>query len=174
MSNISTGINRDVKMPQILFSRTWFHEIWSMIQNVKRPRSWKTDYTLQPSLEEVLQDKSCLAAFHTFLQSEFSEENIEFWLACEDFRSTTSTGDLRCKAEEIYREFIQPMASREINVDHHIRENIRKSLEKPNHSCFDEAQKHVYLLMERDSCPRFLLSDAYLCLKCKSKSVWYI
>ncbi|XP_023284535.1 regulator of G-protein signaling 5-like isoform X2 [Seriola lalandi dorsalis] len=75
--------------------------------------SWQTGYKLHPTLENVLQDKKYLAAFHTFLQSEFSEENIEFWLACEDFKSTTSSDTLRWKAEEIYGEFIQPTACRE-------------------------------------------------------------
>jgi len=56
------------------------------------------------------------AAFHSFLQSEFSEENIEFWLACEDFRSTSSADNLRWRAEEIYREFIQPTACREVSL----------------------------------------------------------
>ncbi|XP_034385993.1 regulator of G-protein signaling 21 [Cyclopterus lumpus] len=136
--------------------------------------SWLTDHKLQPTLEKMLHDKKYLAAFRSFLQSEFSEENLEFWLACEDFKSTASPEDLHWKAEGIYQEFIQPLASREINVDHHIKEKIKKSLEKPNLSCFDEAQKHVYLLMERDSCPRFLHSDAYLSLKYKSRSRWYI
>lgn len=57
-----------------------------------------------------------LAAFHSFLQSEFSEENIEFWLACEEFRLTTSPEDLQWRAEEIYREFIQPTACREVSL----------------------------------------------------------
>ncbi|XP_070688367.1 regulator of G-protein signaling 21 [Pempheris klunzingeri] len=136
--------------------------------------SWQTDNKSHPSLEKLLRDKKYLAAFRAFLQSEYSEENIEFWLACEDFRSTVSLDELGWKAEEIYKEFIQPTACREINVDHHIKEKIKESLEKPSLSCFDEAQKHVYVLMERDSCPRFLHSDAYLSLKRKSRTLWYI
>ncbi|XP_060934596.1 regulator of G-protein signaling 21 [Limanda limanda] len=136
--------------------------------------SCQTENKLSLTLEKLLRDKKYLAAFQTFLESEFSEENIKFWLACEDFRSTASQDDLRWKAEEIYTEFIQPMACREINVDHYIRENIKRSLENPSMSCFDEAQKHVYLLMERDSCPRFLNSDAYLSLTRKSRTMWYI
>lgn len=62
----------------------------------------------------------------------------------------------------------------QINIDHHTREEIRKSLETPSPRCFDEAQKQIYLLMERDSCPRFLLSDAYLGLTHASKTLWYI
>ncbi|KAK2835140.1 hypothetical protein Q5P01_015624 [Channa striata] len=136
--------------------------------------SLQTDQKVHMNLEKLLKDKKYLVAFRTFLQSEYSEENIDFWLACEDFRSTTVPADLRRKAEAIYQEFIQPTACREINVDHHIREKIKKSLEKPSRSCFDEAQKHVYLLMESDSCPRFLHSDAFLSLKNKSRSLWYI
>ncbi len=56
-----------------------------------------------------------LAAFCAFLRSEFSEENIDFWLACEDFKSTASPDDLQWKAEEIYNEFIQPSACREVS-----------------------------------------------------------
>ncbi|XP_034567793.1 regulator of G-protein signaling 21 [Notolabrus celidotus] len=150
-----------------------------MVQQVKEEafpskRSWQTDHDVHPTMEKLLQDKKCLAAFRTFLQSEFSEENIDFWLACEDFRSTASVDDLRWKAEKIYQEFIEPTACREINVDHHIKEKIKKSLEKPSLSCFDEAQRQVYLLMERDSCPRFLHSQAYLSLKQKSRTLWYI
>ncbi|XP_062250761.1 regulator of G-protein signaling 21 [Platichthys flesus] len=150
-----------------------------MVQKISdEPSSLKlscpTENKLHLTLEKLLRDKKYLAAFQTFLESEFSEENIKFWLACEDFRSTASLDDLRWKAEEIYTEFIQPMACREINVDHYIRENIKTSLENPSISCFDEAQKHVYLLMERDSCPRFLNSDAYLSLTRKSRTMWYI
>ncbi|XP_041647579.1 regulator of G-protein signaling 21 [Cheilinus undulatus] len=141
--------------------------------NPSKP-SWWTDNDLHPTLEKMLQDKKYLAAFRAFLQSEFSEENIEFWLACEDFRSTASLDDLHWKAEKIYKEFIEPTACREINVDYHIKEDIKKSLEEPSHSCFDEAQKHVYLLMERDSWPRFLNSDTYLNLNLKSRTLWYI
>ncbi|KAG8003366.1 Regulator of G-protein signaling 21 [Nibea albiflora] len=178
-------------MPKHLFSKIRFYEIKDLMQNVKRPRridivlnrkrhkkdiqclmvqkindeahpsklSWQTNHKVHQTLEKLLRDKS------------ESGENIEFWLACEDFKSTASPDDLCWKAEEIYQEFIQPTACREINVDHHIKEEIKKSLEKPSLSCFDEAQKQVYLLMERDSCPRFLHSDAYLSLKNKSKSL---
>ncbi|XP_047442158.1 regulator of G-protein signaling 1 isoform X2 [Mugil cephalus] len=161
-------------MPKLLFSKIRFYEIKGLIPNVKRPRSWPNDHKLHLTLEKVLKDKKYFAAFRSFLKSEFSEENIEFWLACEEFRATASPDDLRWKAENIYQEFIQPTACREINVDHHVRQKIKKSLEKPSRFCFDEAQKQVFLLMERDSCPRFLHSDAYLSLRRKSRTLWYI
>ncbi|XP_028259166.1 regulator of G-protein signaling 21-like isoform X2 [Parambassis ranga] len=184
-------------MPKLLFSKIRFHELKDLMPNMKRPRrhkkdvqgltvqklnndvnpsnlSWETDHKVHLTLERLLRDKKYLAAFRSFLKSEFSEENVDFWLACEEFRSTACPDNLHWRAEEMYKRFIQPKACREVNVDHHIREKIKKSLDKPSHSCFDEAQKHVYLLMERDSCPRFLHSDAYLSLKRKSRTMWYI
>ncbi|CAJ1061158.1 regulator of G-protein signaling 21 [Xyrichtys novacula] len=79
-------------------------------------RSWQADHELFPTMEKLLQDKKCLAAFRAFLKSEFSEENLDFWLACEDFRSTASSDDLRWKAEKIYQEFIEPTACREVSL----------------------------------------------------------
>lgn len=136
--------------------------------------SWKPGQKLQPSLDKLLWDKNYLAAFSSFLQTEFSEENVDFWLACEDFKKTISLDELQDKAQRIYREFLEPTAKREVNVDHHIREKIRASLEKPSVSSFDEAQRHIYLLMEKDSWPRFLQSEIYLSLKNTSRTQWYI
>ncbi|XP_045063550.1 regulator of G-protein signaling 8-like [Coregonus clupeaformis] len=115
----------------------------------------------------------CFAAFRAFLQSEFSEENIEFWLACRDYRNTTSPADLSWKATEIYQEFLHPQAQREINVDHHIHEKINRSMKAPGLCFFDEAVRHVYKLMERDLYPRFLRSDSYLGLRHKARTLWY-
>ena len=56
------------------------------------------------------------AAFCAFLKSEFCEENIEFWLACEDYRSTTSQAELALKANIIYEEFIKSDAPKEVTI----------------------------------------------------------
>ncbi|KAF7648507.1 hypothetical protein LDENG_00156000 [Lucifuga dentata] len=191
---------RNVTMPKFLISKTRIYNFKDLMQNVTRCRrfdivlsrkrckkgNWcikvhKTNTETSSSelsfldspLEKLLKDKTYFSAFRVFLQSEFSEENIDFWLACEDFRSTASQDDLCWKAEKIYREFIHPTACREVNVDHHIREKVEKSLEKPSRCCFDEVQRLVYLLMERDSWSRFLCSDAYRSLKQTTRTLWY-
>lgn len=53
------------------------------------------------------------SVFREFLKSEFSEENIEFWLACEDYKKTKS-GHLHGKAERIYEEFVQSDAIKQV------------------------------------------------------------
>lgn len=56
-----------------------------------------------------------LYAFRAFLTSEFSEENIAFYLACEDLKKTKSAAKLPSKAERIYNEFIGTEAPREVS-----------------------------------------------------------
>lgn len=55
-----------------------------------------------------------LATFRSFLTSEFSEENIEFWVACEDFKKTKSPQKLTAKAKKIYEDFIQTGGPKEV------------------------------------------------------------
>ena len=56
-------------------------------------------------------------AFRTFLQSEFSEENIEFWVACEDFKKTKNPVKMAAKAKKIYEDFIQAEGPREVRTE---------------------------------------------------------
>lgn len=60
-----------------------------------------------------------LAAFRTFLKTEFSDENIEFWLACEDYKKLKSPAKLVSKANKIYKEFIEVQAPREVRIIMH-------------------------------------------------------
>uniref|UniRef100_A0A5F9C7R0 RGS domain-containing protein n=1 Tax=Oryctolagus cuniculus TaxID=9986 RepID=A0A5F9C7R0_RABIT len=69
------------------------------------------------AFDELLASKYGLAAFRAFLKSEFCEENIEFWLACEDFKKTKSPQKLSSKARKIYTDFIEKEAPKEINID---------------------------------------------------------
>lgn len=55
-----------------------------------------------------------MCAFTTFLVSEFSEENIAFYFACEDYRRAKSADKLPAKAQKIYDEFISSDAPREV------------------------------------------------------------
>lgn len=55
-----------------------------------------------------------MAAFRAFLKTEFSEENLEFWMACEDFKRTKSPTKMAEKAKKIYEEFIQNEAPKEV------------------------------------------------------------
>ncbi|XP_078075463.1 regulator of G-protein signaling 4-like [Mustelus asterias] len=114
------------------------------------------------SLLQLISHKHGLVAFTEFLQSEYSEENIRFWLACEEYRKCKSPAKLASKAKKIFNEYIAVEAPREVNLESEIRENTRKNILEPTSSCFDEAQSKIQTLMQKDSYPRFLKSKIYL------------
>ncbi|XP_049582117.1 regulator of G-protein signaling 5 [Syngnathus scovelli] len=113
------------------------------------------------SFEQLLSSKYGLCAFTAFLLSEFSEENIAFYFACEDYRSTKCLDELPAKAHKIYDEFIGSEAPREINIDHETRDITRANMSSPSPHCFDQAQHKIYMLMAKDCYPRFLRSPAF-------------
>ena len=55
--------------------------------------------------------------FSQFLRTEFSEENIEFWLACEEYKSIDSETKLLSKAKYIFTVFIESEAPKEVRQD---------------------------------------------------------
>lgn len=55
-----------------------------------------------------------LELFRDFLQSEFSEENIEFWIACEQYK-TLKSSKLNAQAQKIYTDFVAIQAPREVS-----------------------------------------------------------
>ncbi|KAM4722050.1 regulator of G-protein signaling 5 [Rhinophrynus dorsalis] len=131
-------------------------------KQTKTPKP-STEEALQwrDSLEKLLQNSYGLTAFQNFLKSEFSEENIEFWMACEDYKKIKSPGKMGVKAKKIYEEFIQTEAQREVNIDHFTKAVTMKNLVEPSSSSFELAQKKIFALMEKDSLPRFVRSEFY-------------
>lgn len=61
----------------------------------------------------TLRLSASLQAFRWFLRSEFSEENLAFWLACEEYKNMAET-KLPSKAQSIYTQFINPDAPQEV------------------------------------------------------------
>lgn len=121
----------------------------------------KTVKKWSESFDQLISHKAGLDVFTRFLKTEFSEENIEFWLACEDFKSE-DLSQLSLKANEIYETFIKKEASKEVNLDFNTKELTSKNISHPTHNTFDAAQMKIYTLMEQDSYPRFLRSSLYL------------
>ncbi|KAI1882896.1 hypothetical protein AGOR_G00239620 [Albula goreensis] len=114
------------------------------------------------SFEDLLSHSGGLETFTEFLRTEFSEENIEFWLACEDYKKTSSESKLISKAKQMYAVYIDKSAPKEVNIDYATKMAIQKDVLKPSRACFDVAQSKVYSLMKKDCYPRFLSSDIYL------------
>ncbi|KAM9360742.1 regulator of G-protein signaling 3-like [Symphorus nematophorus] len=114
------------------------------------------------SLEALLTNQYGLAVFRHFLRSEFSEENLDFWLAVERFKRTRPLSKMATRAAKIYDEFISTDAARQVNVDSSVRESTNQSLcLGVSPASFQLAQDQIFGLMESDSYPRFLRSRLY-------------
>ncbi|XP_041125821.1 regulator of G-protein signaling 21-like [Polyodon spathula] len=114
------------------------------------------------SVDKVLESKAGRVAFIEFLKSEFSEENILFWLACEEYKKMKSTTKMIERSKEIFLEYVKVGAPKEINIDCGTRENITRHISTPTLNSFDHAQKIIYSLLAKDCYPRFLKSDIYM------------
>ncbi|XP_048844318.1 regulator of G-protein signaling 8-like [Brienomyrus brachyistius] len=121
------------------------------------------------SVDRLLECKSGQMAFREFLKTEYSEENILFWLACEDYKKIKSTPEMISTANRIYTEYVQTEAPRQINIDCGTRENITQNISQPSLTSFDTAQRLIYGLMAKDCYPRFLKSDIYQAYLTRSK-----
>nr|XP_023694647.1 regulator of G-protein signaling 20-like isoform X1 [Paramormyrops kingsleyae] len=100
-------------------------------------------------------------AFRSFLRTEFSEENMLFWLACEDLKKETREGAIKEKVRTIYEDYISILSPKEVSLDSRVREMINRNMLEPSSCTFDDAQFQIYTLMQRDSYPRYMASPAY-------------
>nr|XP_019958101.1 PREDICTED: regulator of G-protein signaling 4-like [Paralichthys olivaceus] len=114
-------------------------------------KKWKESFS------HVMNSDTGRRVFSSFLRSEFSEENMDFWLACEEYKKTGSS-KLETRAKRIYRQYVEADAPHEVNLDGATREETRQGVENACPTCFDEAQRKIYVLMEKDSYRRFLVS----------------
>lgn len=121
---------------------------------IELARNWAT------SFECLLADKYGVQCLRQFLKSEFSDENIEFWIACEEYK-TLKPNKMAAQAQRIFSEFIQHQAPREINIDSRTRDVTYANMDNPDIRTFDAAQRRIQALMDKDSYPRFLESHLY-------------
>uniref|UniRef100_A0A672GB81 Regulator of G protein signaling 6 n=1 Tax=Salarias fasciatus TaxID=181472 RepID=A0A672GB81_SALFA len=112
------------------------------------------------SLEEALKDPVGRDQFLKFLESEFSSENLRFWLAVQDLKRRPLQ-DVSSRAQEIWQEFLAEGAPSSINLDSHSYERTSQNLKDPGRYSYEDAQEHIFKLMKSDSYARFLRSNIY-------------
>uniref|UniRef100_A0A8B9H807 Regulator of G protein signaling 11 n=1 Tax=Astyanax mexicanus TaxID=7994 RepID=A0A8B9H807_ASTMX len=102
------------------------------------------------SFMELLNDPLGKKELLTYLEKEFSAENLLFWQACEEVRHG-----------EASKIFLAPGASRWVNIDSKTMEKTLQGIKHPHRFVMDDAQMHIYFLMKKDSYPRYLKSELY-------------
>uniref|UniRef100_A0A8B9LPB4 Regulator of G protein signaling 7a n=1 Tax=Astyanax mexicanus TaxID=7994 RepID=A0A8B9LPB4_ASTMX len=111
-------------------------------------------------MDEVLKDPAGREQFLKFLESEFSSENLRFWLAVQELKRRPIR-EVPTRVQEIWQEFLAPGAPSAINVDSKSYDKTTQNVKDPGRYAFEDAQEHIYKLMKSDSYSRFIRSSAY-------------
>lgn len=154
-------------------------EATNKLLDIGRVASWAVGF------EKLLNDDIGLHVFTEFLKKEFSQENIQFWIACEKFKKLSDSDEvsfnfcclyLKCLFSVIFSQKIRHEAnliwstylldtddgSCPINIDSRTRQECQQYLlNKPHAHMFEKAQSQIFQLMKYDSYSRFLKSNMY-------------
>uniref|UniRef100_UPI0037E792F8 regulator of G-protein signaling 3 n=1 Tax=Semicossyphus pulcher TaxID=241346 RepID=UPI0037E792F8 len=146
-------------------SRLLFMRQWSQVGHGKKRRISRGELEKwAESLNALLASQTGVSVFGAFLRSEFSEENLQFYLACEQYKQSSNNFSLQRRARDISSTYIQQGAPREVNLDSKTRDLTLQLLQAPSHTSLSHAQRRIYSLLDLDCYPRFLQSSIYLSL----------
>ena len=105
---------------------------------VGRVASWATKF------EKLLCDEWGRDLFKQFLRQEYSEENMRFWEAVEDFRLLTNKSTIKKTSKKIYEDFLAEDALDSVNVDAKVRVSVVESLKNgATVATFTAAQQQI-------------------------------
>lgn len=68
------------------------------------------------SFDKLMRSSGGRKIFRDFLRCEYSEENILFWLACEELKKETNADAIEEKARFIYEDYISILSPKEVIV----------------------------------------------------------
>ncbi|KAJ5076768.1 hypothetical protein M0811_00085 [Anaeramoeba ignava] len=114
-------------------------------------------------LQELLKIPLAIFYFREFLSSQFSTENLSFYLEVNKFKQIIDESDLFSSAELIYERFIEPDSIFEINIQLSEREEITKLIQekKTTNSMFDSIQQFVLKKLTEETFQPFKNSKLY-------------
>ncbi|TRY60212.1 hypothetical protein DNTS_026362 [Danionella cerebrum] len=162
-SNLSSGEHREnATSAKERRSRMPFLRQWSQVGHSAARLRRKEMESWAKSLDTLLSSREGFTVFEAFLRSEYSEENLQFHMACEQYRQSSNKFTLHRRAKMISETYIQPGAPREVNLDSKTRALTQELLKAPSHTSLSHAQRRIYSLLEMDCYPRFLQSEIYL------------
>ena len=138
---------------------TVFHHRHLLVKS--KPEQRMLDCADGLQLIDVFLDDGLRSQLRNFCAKEYCTENIDFWVAVEEFRATSRrcSGDIvtRPLGQNIYATFVQPGAHREVNLPSHIAQTIHAAAKEGSFfvEFFDEAQEEIFRLLDHDKFPRF-------------------
>ncbi|KAF7639162.1 hypothetical protein Mgra_00001395 [Meloidogyne graminicola] len=112
---------------------------------------------------ELVRDPIGRQVLESFLDSEFSSENLRFWVSIQDLKYSANS-QVESKAQLILDEYLTAGAPCQVNVDSRTFDETLRCVTESSTArrfAFSLAEEHVFTLMSKDSYPRFLRSPIY-------------
>lgn len=118
-----------------------------------------------PFIKTVLDDPALLDALRKFCARERSSENLEFWIAVNEFRKEEDPFKRRKYAQSLCSEYIDRSGGNALNIDDTLARKIRKRLQDTSvivpPTIFDRVVQDIETMISLDTCVRFKTSDLY-------------
>jgi hypothetical protein len=144
-------------------------QIKTMVQDWESKNRGKTEGEVQ--FVFFLQQADWRLAFRSYLEKEFSQENLDFWWRVEQLKwrynsvCPIRSQELIKEALDIYRDFIPESAPHAINIPSDIRDTLKSIFEDSfrfpngiNQWTFDDAYENILKLMFSDTFSRYQLT----------------
>lgn len=88
------------------------------------------------SFDKLMRSSGGRKVFRDFLRREYSEENILFWLACEELKKETNPEAIEEKARFIYEDYISVLSPKEVFILFLKKSNLKLIIELKNLGIF--------------------------------------
>jgi len=106
--------------------------------------------------EKLLSDPHRLYHFKKFVESEYADEHLSFFLDCSEWKQLRLPNAKKARAEELLDLYVRPGAEHQINIEEkHLKNMTQAAQEGKYDDIFEVAMSEVYKLMKLDSYQRF-------------------
>lgn len=109
-----------------------------------------------PDFRSFISNEDNIDLFKDFLKSQFCQENIDFYVACDRFQKLDADDELiSFMANQIFNAYLSDNAKQPVNLSHDCLKRIKDRIDSPDTYLFSEAQHEIFELMRTDCYPRF-------------------
>ncbi|KAL6060566.1 hypothetical protein QOT17_013482 [Balamuthia mandrillaris] len=117
---------------------------------------------MEQDYRALLEEPSLALAFRQYLHEVYSNENLAFWLAVENYRALETEEERRQRAQEMWTLFFVSPSQYEINIDAASKRELEGAIkESAPAELFDRCQESIWKLMVQQLFPEFLKSELY-------------
>ncbi|GMR58569.1 hypothetical protein PMAYCL1PPCAC_28764, partial [Pristionchus mayeri] len=85
-------------------------------------------YSWSQSFEALMKSKTGQKYFIDFCEAERSDDNLLFWMACEELKGETKQEKIENKAHQIYKIYISRNSQRGVALSSEAREIVNKNM----------------------------------------------